>query len=108
MATDAPATDAARSSSLQNIADISAPTAERAEPVSVEKSAINEGASSQPIESASHNRSRPSASVLSISTVRPLCVSSTSPGRKALPLMAFSAAGTNRRKRTGSACAMIK
>ena len=51
--------------------------------------------------------SRPSASVLPISTVMPLRLCSTSPGRKALPAMAFSTAGISTRSRTCSFAAMI-
>lgn len=40
--------------------------------------------------SASHIVSRPSASVLPISTVLPLALTSTSPGRYAVPLTMFS------------------
>ena len=56
--------------------------------------------------SASHRISRPSASVLPISTVMPLRVRMTSSGRKALPETAFSTAGTSTRSRTGSRAAM--
>jgi hypothetical protein len=56
--------------------------------------------------SASHSTSRPSASVLPISTVSPLRLRYTSIGRKASPDTAFSTAGTSTRSRTGS-CAII-
>ena len=52
--------------------------------------------------SASHRISRPSASVLPISTVRPLRVVTTSIGRIALPETAFSTIGNSTRSRTGS------
>ena len=68
-----------------NMADISAPTALRAAPVSVAKSIIRSGSLSLANARASHSSSLPSASVLSISTVNPFRVESTSPGRKAFP-----------------------
>ena len=52
--------------------------------------------------SASARISRPSASVLPISTVRPLRLLRMSPGRKAAPETAFSTAGISRWSRTGS------
>ena len=51
--------------------------------------------------SASARIRRPSASVLPISTVIPLRMRITSPGRKASPAMLFSTVGTRRRRRTG-------
>ncbi len=56
---------------------------------------------------ASQRTSRPSASVLPTSTVRPFRVLITSSGRKALPETLFSTAGISTRRRTGSSAAMI-
>ena len=58
-------------------------------------STIASGFSSLARLSASARMSRPSASVLSTSTVLPLRMRSTSPGRIALPLGMFSTSGTN-------------
>ena len=60
------------------------------------------GFSSQASASASASTSRPSASVLPISTVRPLRDVKMSSGRKALPATAFSTAGISTRSRTFS------
>ncbi len=57
---------------------------------------------------ASASTRRPSASVLPISTVMPLRLVSTSPGRKALPAMLLSAAGISTRSRTGSFARMAR
>ena len=51
--------------------------------------------------------SRPSASVLPISTVMPLRVRMTSSGRKALPQTEFSTAGISTRRRTFKPASMI-
>ena len=51
--------------------------------------------------------SRPSASVLPISTVSPLRVRTMSSGRIALPATAFSTKGSSTRSRTGSPACMI-
>ena len=93
-------------SSLQNSAGRSVPSATRAAPVSVAQSTIIVGFSEAPSNRASHRISRPSASVLPISTVMPLRVGTTSSGRKALPDTLFSTAGTSRRRRTGSLVAI--
>ena len=102
--------DASRSSanvsSLQNNAGKSVPNATRAAPVSVAQSTIIEGFSEAPSCSASHRISRPSASVLPISTLSPLRVGTTSIGRNALPDTLFSTAGTSTRSRTGSFAAI--
>ena len=58
------------------------------------------GFSSSASASASARIRRPSASVLPISTVMPLRLVSTSPGRKALPAIEFSTAGMSTRSRT--------
>ena len=92
----------ASSSSLQNSAGRSVPSDTRAAPVRVAQSTIMVGFSDAPSCSASHRISRPSASVLPISTVMPLRVGTTSSGRKALPDTLFSTAGTSSRSRTGS------
>ena len=62
-------------------------------PVSVATSMIASGASSAAIAIASARISRPSASVLVTSTVLPLNIVSTSPGRIAEPETMFSAIG---------------
>ena len=59
---------------------------------------IKSGLSASASASASHSTRRPSASVLPTSTDRPLRVASTSPGRNALPAIAFSTAGTSTRR----------
>ena len=61
----------AQPSSLQNIAGRSGPSATRAAPVSVAQSTSRDGDSSHASASRSHSTSRPSASVLPISTVMP-------------------------------------
>ncbi len=68
---------------------------------------IRSGCSSLTRVSASPKTSRPSASVLPISTVRPLREASTSPGRKELLEIAFSTAGTRQCSRTLSPPPMI-
>ncbi len=73
---------------------ILSPSATMHAPVSVARSMIASGLSSDASESASARISRPSASVLSTSTVLPLRIVSTSPGRIALPLGMFSTSGT--------------
>ena len=62
-------------------------------PVRVATSMIASGSSSAAIASASARISRPSASVLVTSTVLPLNIVSTSPGRIAAPETMFSAIG---------------
>ena len=101
---------AASPSSLQNNAGSSGPSATRAAPVKVAASTSIAGCSVQASASASHRMSRPSASVLPISTVMPFLVLTISSGRIALPLTAFSTSGNSTRNRTGnppcmSACA---
>ena len=68
---------------------------------------MRSGSSSLASASASASTRRPSASVLPISTVRPLRAVKTSPGRKAAPAMAFSTAGMRTRRRKGSPASMI-
>ena len=68
----APSSSAASSSSLANIAGRSGPSATRAAPVRVAKSMISSGSLLARLASASPRISRPSASVLSISTFSPL------------------------------------
>ena len=63
---------------------------------------ISSGSSSPARVSASPSTSRPSASVLVISTVSPLRLFKMSPGRRALPSIAFSTAGISRCRCTGS------
>ena len=65
-------------------------------------SSSSAGESSAAATSASHSTSRPSASVLSISTLTPLRVAITSPGRSDSGPMAFSTAGTMTTRFTGS------
>ena len=69
---------------------------------------MRSGASSPARARASARISRPSASVLPTSTVRPARVSSTSPGRMASAETAFSTAGISRRSRTGRPRAMTR
>ena len=64
-------------------------------PVSVATSRITSGFFSVASTSASPSTSRPSASVLSTSTVVPPYIVSTSPGRTAEPETMFSAIGAN-------------
>ena len=104
---DAASRPIATLSSLLNIAGRSGPSATRAAPVSVAKSMISSALSSIALVSASASTNRPSASVLSISTVMPLRLLMISPGRMALPDMLFSAAATSICKRTGKCAAMI-
>ena len=74
----------------------SGPRATRAAPVSVAKSNNSSGASSSASASASARMSRPSASVLPISTVSPLRLTRTSPGRIESAEIAFSTIGIER------------
>jgi len=69
---------------------------------SVENVSSMSGASSSASDSASDSTRRPSASVLPISTVRPLRDGNTSLGLYAVPDTEFSAAGTKTRSRTSS------
>ena len=78
-----------------------------AAPVSVAKSTMSSGSSSDAAASASHKIKRPSASVFPISTLSPLRVSMTSSGRKELPETEFSTAGTSTRSRMWSFASMI-
>ncbi len=73
------------------------PVAARAAPVSVAMSISSSGVSSSASASASARIRRPSASVLPISTVRPLRLLKTSPGRNASPETEFPTAGINSR-----------
>jgi hypothetical protein len=74
-----------------------------AAPVNVARSTTASGRSSwSAYASASASTSRPSASVLSTSTVRPPYIRSTSPGRYAVALGMFSAIGTVAVTATGS------
>ena len=70
------------------------PSATTHAPVSVARSTIASGFSSLARLSASARIRRPSASVLSTSTVLPLRIVNTSPGRIASPLGMFSTSGT--------------
>ena len=88
-------------SSGVNSAGSSGPSATRAAPVSVAQSSSSAGSSPSASASASARTSRPSASVLLISTVSPCACGARRPGRKALPPMLFSTAGISRRRRTG-------
>ena len=72
---------------------IFSPSATTQAPVSVARSITAAGLSSDASESASARMRRPSASVLSTSTVLPLRIRSTSPGRIAVPLGMFSTSG---------------
>ena len=76
---------AANASSSVKKGGRSGPSATRAAPVSVAIVTMSAGASSSASASASASTSRPSASVLPISTVSPLRLLRTSPGRKARP-----------------------
>ena len=71
------------------------PSATTMWPVSVATSMITSGFFSVASTSASPSTSRPSASVLSTSTVVPPYIVSTSPGRIAVPETMFSAIGAN-------------
>ena len=70
------------------------PSASTIAPVSVATSTIASGFSSEALVSASASTRRPSASVLSTSTVLPLYMRSTSPGRVAEPDGMFSASAS--------------
>ncbi len=74
---------------------IFSPNATTQAPVSVARSMIASGFASTASESPSARINRPSASVLSTSTVLPLRIFSTSPGRMAAPLGMFSTMGVN-------------
>ena len=76
-------------------------------PVSVATSMIASGSSTAAIASASARISRPSASVLVTSTVLPLYIVSTSPGRIAVPDSMFSAIGAYVVTATGSSSAAM-
>jgi hypothetical protein len=73
----------------------------------VAASTIISGFSSEASARASHRISRPSASVLPISTVSPLRVLTMSRGRKAFPDTEFSTQGSSTRSRTLSPARMI-
>ena len=92
----------ARASSLAYSAGRSGPNAIRAAPVSVAKSSNSVGFNSHARVSASHSTSRPSASVLSISTLTRLRVVMMSPGRNAFGPTAFSTAAISKVMRSGS------
>jgi hypothetical protein len=77
-------------------------------PVSVAMSTIASGFSSAAITSASARISRPSASVLVISTVVPPRMVSTSPGRIAEPEIMFSAIGAHAVTFTGNPSRAIR
>ena len=79
----------------------SVPSAARHEPVSVARSITASGFSREARASASARTSRPSASVLSTSTVLPLRKRMTSPGFCAWPPGRFSVAGTKAVTSTG-------
>ena len=72
---------------------MSEPTATRAAPVSVAIDTNRSGLSSLARERVSASTSRPSASVLLISTVDPFLAVKISPGRKEFPEIEFSTAG---------------
>ena len=76
-------------------------------PVRVATSTITSGSSSAASTSASASTSRPSASVLSTSTVLPPYIVSTSPGRIAVPETMFSAIGAYVVTLTGSPSSAI-
>ena len=86
---------------------ISGPTATRAAPVSVAMHIIRSGGVSSAKVKASAKTKRPSASVLLISTLRPLRLMRISCGRNASPLIEFSTAGINIRSCKGILLAMI-
>ena len=89
------ASSSARLSSLANIPPYSLPNAMIIAPVRVARSTIREGLKVRCVQvSASHNTSRPSASVLSTSIVCPLIEVTMSPGRCALPSGIFSTSPT--------------
>ena len=87
-------TCATHASSLPISPAILSPSAIVTAPVSVARSMIASAPSSLASDSASARIRRPSASVLSTSTVLPLRIVSTSPGRIAAPLGMFSTSGT--------------
>ncbi len=78
------------------------PSAVTQAPVRVATSTITSGSSSVARTSASARTSRPSASVLSTSTVLPPYIVRTSPGRVASPETMFSAIGAHGVTATGS------
>ena len=79
----------------------------RAAPVSVAKQKSSSTSCSSAKARASAKTKRPSASVFSISTVSPLRLGKTSPGRNALPEILFSAIGKSTRKFKGSFAPII-
>src|SRR5215475_672675 len=93
---------AASSSSVANSPAVRRPSAVRTEPVSVAMSTNRSGRSrAAAYASASASTTRPSASVLRTSVVRPPYCRITSLGRYAEPDTAFSAAGTSAVTRSG-------
>ncbi|CAM5430530.1 hypothetical protein SBADM41S_06581 [Streptomyces badius] len=86
-------TDVRKASSLAMMPKVRLPSAITIAPVRVATSTIASGFSSEARVRASA-RTRPSASVLSTSTVLPLYMRSTSPGRVALPEGMFSASAS--------------
>ena len=94
------------SSSVKN-GGRSGPSATRAAPVRVANVSIMSGLSSSASAIASASTSRPSASVLPISTVKPARDLITSCGRNAFPATLFSADAISTRRRTGRFAHMI-
>ncbi len=92
----------ARASSPVKSAAHSWPSATRTAPVRVAKSRMTSARNLSAYVSASARTSRPSASVLSTSTVLPLRNRRMSPGRVAEPLGRFSVVGVRAITRTGS------
>ncbi len=86
--------EARKASSLAMIPNVRSPSATTIAPVRVATSTIASGFSSEARVIASASTSRPSASVLSTSTVLPLYIVSTSPGRVAVPDGMFSASAS--------------
>ncbi len=103
----APQASRARSSFSVKKGGRSGPSATRAAPVRVAKSTSSSGLPSPARVSASARISRPSASVLPISTVRPLRLRMTSPGRNEADAMAFSTIGRITRSRRRKPASMI-
>ena len=101
------ATIASTTSWVPSTPPIRSPRASTMWPVSVATSRITSGFCSVARTSASARTSRPSASVLSTSTVLPPYIVRTSPGRVAEPETMFSAMGTNVDTFTGSLSAAI-
>ena len=83
------------------------PSATSQAPVRVATSSSTSGSDSVARTRPSASTSRPSASVLSTSTVRPPYIVSTSPGRVEAPETMFSAIGTTVVTRTGSPSSAI-